>query len=95
MRGFKGSRMLPRGRLRRGSKRERINHVRDRLRVKAQHPGGLRDRQALAITTVVDSGEGLVVDHLCVSEHSNSNISVIIGDVTRRPWHATRCVRSV
>jgi hypothetical protein len=27
MRGLKGSRTLPRGRLRRGSKRERVNHV--------------------------------------------------------------------
>ena len=40
-----------------------LQPCRDRLRVKAQHPGGLRDRQALAIMTVVDLGEGLVVDH--------------------------------
>jgi len=35
----------------------------DRPRVKAQGPGGLRDRQALAITAVVDLAERLVVDH--------------------------------
>ena len=63
MRGLKGSRTLPRGRLRRGSKRERATHVRDRPRVKAQRPGGLRDRQALAIMAVVDLGERLVIDH--------------------------------
>jgi hypothetical protein len=31
--------------------------------VEAQHSGGLRDRQALAIMTVVDFGKGLVIDH--------------------------------
>jgi hypothetical protein len=31
--------------------------------VKAQRPGGLRDRQALAIMAVVDLGECLVIDH--------------------------------
>ena len=35
----------------------------DRLWVKAQRPGGLRDRQALAIMAVVDLGERLVIDH--------------------------------
>ena len=34
-----------------------------RLRVEAQRPGGLRDRQALAIMAVVDFGERLVIDH--------------------------------
>jgi hypothetical protein len=33
------------------------------LRMQAQRPGGLRDRQALAVTAVMDPGEGLVVDH--------------------------------
>ena len=42
----------------------RTRHPRgDRPRVKAQHPGGLRDRQALAIMAVVDLGERLVIDH--------------------------------
>ena len=36
---------------------------RDRLRVEAQHPGGLHNRQALAIMAVVDLGERLVIDH--------------------------------
>ena len=35
----------------------------DRPRVKAQRPGGLRDRQALAIMAVVDLGKRLVIDH--------------------------------
>ena len=35
----------------------------DRPRVKAQRPGGLRDRQALAIMAVVDLAERLVIDH--------------------------------
>jgi hypothetical protein len=35
----------------------------DRPCVKAQCPGGLRDRQALAIMAVVDLGERLVIDH--------------------------------
>ena len=42
----------------------RTRHPRgDRPRVKAQRPGGLRDRQALAIMAVVDLGERLVIDH--------------------------------
>src|SRR6202049_752304 len=36
---------------------------RHRLRVKAQRPGGLRDRQALAVMAVVDFAERLVIDH--------------------------------
>jgi hypothetical protein len=36
---------------------------RHRLRVEAQRPGGLRDRQALAIMAVVDFAERLVIDH--------------------------------
>jgi hypothetical protein len=36
---------------------------RDRLRVEAQRPGGLRDGQALAIAAVMDLGERLVIDH--------------------------------
>src|SRR5215471_3160548 len=36
---------------------------RHRLRMEAQHSSGLRDRQALAIMTVVDFGKGLVIDH--------------------------------
>lgn len=35
----------------------------DRPRVKAQRPGGLHDRQALAIMAVVDLAERLVIDH--------------------------------
>ena len=35
----------------------------DRLRMEAQRPGGLRDRQALAIMAVVDFAERLVIDH--------------------------------
>jgi hypothetical protein len=42
----------------------RTRHPRsDRLRVKAQRPGSLRDRQALAIMAVVDLAERLVIDH--------------------------------
>src|SRR6516164_1382674 len=42
----------------------RTRHPRgDRPRVKAQRPGGLRDRQALAIMAVVDPGKRLVIDH--------------------------------
>src|SRR5215813_823807 len=40
-----------------------LQPCRHRLRMEAQHSGGLRDRQALAIVTVVDFGEGLVIDH--------------------------------
>jgi len=42
----------------------RTRHPRgDRPRVNAQRPGGLRDRQALAIMAVVDLAERLVIDH--------------------------------
>src|SRR5271170_6851180 len=42
----------------------RTRHPRgDRPRVEAQRPGGLRDRQALAIMAIVDLGERLVIDH--------------------------------
>src|SRR5215468_10224693 len=40
-----------------------LQPCRHRLGMEAQHSGGLRDRQALAIITVVDFGEGLVIDH--------------------------------
>ncbi len=36
---------------------------RDRLRMKSQRPGGLRDRQALAIMAIVDFAKRLVIDH--------------------------------
>jgi len=36
---------------------------RHRLRMQAQRPGGLRDRQSLAVTAVMDFAEGLVIDH--------------------------------
>ena len=35
----------------------------DRPRIKAERPSGLRDRQALAITAVMDLGVRLVIDH--------------------------------
>ena len=42
----------------------RTRHPRgNRPLVEAQRPGGLRDRQALAIMAVVDLGERLVIDH--------------------------------
>jgi len=63
MRGLKGSRTLPRGRLRRGSKRERAAHAATVLGSRPRRPGGLHDRQALAIMAVVDLAERLVIDH--------------------------------
>jgi hypothetical protein len=67
MRGLKGSSTLLRGRLRRGSKRERATHVATvcgwRPSARAVCAGGLRDRQALAIMAVVDFAERLVIDH--------------------------------
>jgi hypothetical protein len=62
MRGLNGSRTLRRGRERRGSKRERAA-LGDCSRVETQGPGGLCDRQTLAIKAVADFAERLVVDH--------------------------------
>jgi hypothetical protein len=42
----------------------RTRHPRgDRPRVKTERPGGLRDRQALAIMAVVDFAKRIVIDH--------------------------------
>ncbi len=35
----------------------------DRLRMEAQRPGGLRDRQSLPVMAIVDLAERLVIDH--------------------------------
>src|SRR5215470_3603586 len=63
MRGLKGSRMLPPRPAAPRLEARTLQPCRHRLGMEAQHSGRLRDRQALAIVTVVDFGEGLVIDH--------------------------------
>jgi hypothetical protein len=65
----------------------------DRLWVKAQCPRGLRDRQALAITAVVDLGERLVIDHHRL-RRSAPGVGARAADVARMSW-PSRSKRSV
>src|SRR5215471_13721372 len=88
MRGLKGSRTLPRGRLRRGSKRERAAHAATVL-----GSGGLHDRQALAIMAVVDLAERLVIDH-DRAPPSGTGATARTADVARMSW-LSRSKRSV
>ena len=57
----------------------------DRPRIKAQRPGGLRDRQALAITAVVDLGERLVIDHHRLRRQARG-VAARAADVARMSW---------
>src|SRR6202030_1879239 len=57
----------------------------DRPWVKAQCPRGLRDRQALAITAVVDLGERLVIDHHRL-RRSPPGVGARAADVARMSW---------
>jgi len=75
MRGLKGSRTLPRGRLRRRLEARTRYPRGDRPRVKAQRPGGLRDGQALALMAVVDLGKRLVIDHDRLRSLARFNLS--------------------
>ena len=57
----------------------------DRPRVKAQRPGGLRDRQALAIMAVVDLAERLVIDHDRLRRQA-PGVAARAADVARMSW---------
>jgi len=51
-------------RKRRASRDEKLDHLpHEEMVIKGQRPGGLRDRQALAIMAIMDFAERLVIDH--------------------------------
>ena len=57
----------------------------DRLWIKAQRPGGLRDGQALAIMAVMDLGKRLVIDHGQLRSQARG-VAARAADVARMSW---------